>query len=192
VAVVDEGRGEAKVGGDLPSLTAEGIVGAVLSVIHGRMTRGDSGSVDASARRAGGGPRMGELTNPLMSMIVMPYLGPAAARRELERSVPKLVMGQRPHAPSNPLKAVEMRLTYRTVRVLVAVAANPGSSNRVVAEVSGVADQGQISKLLGRLERLGLIENTDAVSTRGGSNAWSLTKTGWEVHSAITAAQAPS
>lgn len=53
-----------------------------------------------------------------------------------------------------------MRLTHRTVRVLMVIAERPGASNREVAERSGISDQGQISKLLTRLARLKLVENT--------------------------------
>lgn len=52
-----------------------------------------------------------------------------------------------------------MRVTYRTARVFEAVAELPGASNRVVAEGSGIHDQGQVSRLLGRLEGLGLLAN---------------------------------
>jgi predicted transcriptional regulator len=130
--------------------------------------------------------RLVELAGPLVGMIVMPYLGSAAARAELERPVPRGASRGRV-ASVNPLKDLEMRLTYRTVRVLGAVAAHPGSSNRGVGEASGMRDQGQTSKLLARLERLGLIENTDAGSAQGGPNAWSLTHRGLEVHGVLTA-----
>jgi hypothetical protein len=78
-----------------------------------------------------------------------------------------------------------MRLTYRTVRVLMAVIAGPGSSNREVAEGAGISDQGQISKLLARLRGLDLIENVGAGSARGEPNAWALTERGEEVANAI-------
>jgi hypothetical protein len=78
-----------------------------------------------------------------------------------------------------------MRLTYRTVRVLMAVAAQPGGSNRQVADESGIGDQGQISKLLARLHGLGLIENTGAGSVRGAPNSWVLTAKGWDVQGAL-------
>ncbi len=95
-------------------------------------------------------------------------------------------MAVRPRAGrADPLRDLEMRLTYRTVRVLMAVAAPPGGSNRQVADVSGIADQGQISKLLARLHGLGLIENTGAPATRGAPNSWVLTDRGWEVQGAV-------
>jgi hypothetical protein len=78
-----------------------------------------------------------------------------------------------------------MRLTYRTVRVLMAVAAQPGGSNRQVADGSGIGDQGQISKLLARLHGLGLIENTGVGTVRGAPNSWVLTDRGWQVQGAI-------
>ena len=84
-----------------------------------------------------------------------------------------------------------MRLTYRTVRVLMAIAAHPGSSNRVIANAAEVTDQGQMSKLLARLHDIGLISNTGGGAARGEPNAWTLTEKGWRVQGAI-AEQAPS
>ncbi|MGH2832303.1 MAG: MarR family transcriptional regulator, partial [Solirubrobacteraceae bacterium] len=81
----------------------------------------------------------------------------------------------------DPLRDLQMRLTYRTVRVLLAIAAAPAKSNREVGAAAGIEDQGQISKLLSRLERLGLIENAGAGQVRGSPNAWELTGRGLEV-----------
>jgi DNA-binding MarR family transcriptional regulator len=117
-------------------------------------------------------------------MIVLPYLGTAAARRELERPAAKPAL--RARAPISLLPP-GMRLTYRTVRVLGAVATNPGASNRAIGDEAGVDDQGQISKLLGRLEKLELIENSSARLGRGEPNAWVLTQRGEEVSGALTA-----
>jgi DNA-binding HxlR family transcriptional regulator len=55
-----------------------------------------------------------------------------------------------------------------------------------VADASGVLDQGQMSKLLWRLEHLGLIAN-EAPRARGEANAWALTDKGHEVERAIRA-----
>ena len=49
-----------------------------------------------------------------------------------------------------------------------------------VADASGVADQGQISKLLARLEGVGLLQNAGG-HTQGISNAWRITPRGEEV-----------
>jgi DNA-binding MarR family transcriptional regulator len=117
-----------------------------------------------------------DLQGPLMAMIVLPYLGQAAAARELARPAPAR---RRPTPlPRDPLSDLDMRLTYRTVRVLLAIAEQPGASNREVAEASGVHDQGQISKLLARLEHLGLVRNRDGYPVRGEPNGWRLTPRG--------------
>ncbi len=171
IAAVDEGRARSRVGATLPGLTAEGIVGGVLSVLHERLLAGL--------------PPL-ELAGSLMGMIVLPYLGPAAAKRESARPAP--AHRTRPRAPGgDPLRGLEMRLTYRTVRVLLAIAAEQGMSNREIGASAGIADQGQISKLLARLERLGLVENSGPGHVRGASNAWSLTKKGHEVERLVAA-----
>jgi DNA-binding MarR family transcriptional regulator len=69
-------------------------------------------------------------------------------------------------------------MTYRTLRVLAAIASCPGLSNAGVAEQAGISDQGQISKLLKRLHAIGLVENTGGGQELGASNEWRLTAEG--------------
>jgi AcrR family transcriptional regulator/DNA-binding MarR family transcriptional regulator len=154
-----------------PALNGEGLVGAVLAVIHARLVEHDTGSLTG-------------LLNPLMSMIVLPYLGAAAARREAARATPP-PSRRAPAARRDPLRDLDMRLTYRTVRVLIAIATHPGASNREVADTAGITDQGQISKLLLRLQNLGLIHNEGEGPAKGEPNAWQLTPKGQEVEGAI-------
>lgn len=182
IAVVDEGqaasaRGSRR-GTPLAPLTAEGAVGAVLAVIHARLVHRGRESMVC-------------LLGSLMNMIVLPYLGAAAANRELARPVPKGVARRR-RSVGDPLKDLDMRLTYRTVRVLIAIATMPGASNREVGSAAGIADQGQISKLLQRLTSLGLIENTGAGHQRGEANAWQLTGRGQDVERTIRAEATPA
>jgi AcrR family transcriptional regulator len=172
VCAIDEGRDEAKKSEDPPPLTAEGVLGGVLSVLHTRL-------LDPEHR-----PLL-ELTGPLMNMIVRPYLGSSAAQKELERVPPAHRTALR-HPTTDPLREVEMRLTYRTIRVLNTLAEHPGCSNREIGHASGIQDQGQISKLLTRLSKLELIHNTGAGQARGAPNAWALTSKGAEVERAIT------
>jgi DNA-binding MarR family transcriptional regulator len=170
IAAVNLGREEIKRDSGPPPLAAEGVVGAVLSVIHTRMSEQHAHLID--------------LLNPLMGMIVLPYLGAAAAQRELARSLPE--NGHKPKFKTgNPLKDLEMRLTYRTVRVLMAIGSHPGVSNRRIGDESGIADQGQISKLLARLGHLGLIENSGFGQAKGESNSWYLTPRGQNIEQAI-------
>jgi AcrR family transcriptional regulator len=169
--VIDRGRLESAAGRAQPgAVVAEGIVGAVLSVIHNRLQSNDER------------PLMG-LFGALMSIIVLPYLGSSVARRELQRPAPRL--RAHPHTDSVETDSAAedsgVRLTYRTVRVLTEIGEYPGASNREVAERAGIVDQGQISKLLARLQREELIMNMGEGSTRGAPNAWRLTERGERV-----------
>jgi AcrR family transcriptional regulator len=196
IAAVDAGRGQAQQGEGQSLMVAEGVVGGVLAVLHSRLlgsppvVRGPGVGVppsSASSSFDGEGSLLG-LTGPLMSMIVLPYLGTAAARRELARPAPERRVRQRVESV-DPLRDLGMRLTYRTVRVLMAVAELGGQgsypSNREVGLAAGMTDQGQTSKLLSRLHRLGLIENTGNGPTKGGPNAWTLTPKGAEIERAL-------
>jgi AcrR family transcriptional regulator len=182
IAALDEGRGEARTGTDPTPLSAEGVVGGVLAVLHARIVDAEPGRMVACPPPVIGGPRMGELTNQLMSMIVLPYLGAAAARRELQRPLPAPTT-RRGDSPlsSDPFKDAGMRLTYRTMRVLSTIAEHPSSSNKRVGVLAGAQDQGQVSKLLARLQKLGLIENTGGQPGSGMPNVWTLTSTGRQV-----------
>jgi AcrR family transcriptional regulator/DNA-binding MarR family transcriptional regulator len=168
---IDRGRLESPAG-RAPSNTfiAEGVVGAVLSVIHTRLQTQEEQ------------PLM-QLFGPLMSIIVLPYLGASVARRELDRPAPKLRTRARGGYAELSLadESPGVRLTYRTMRVLTEIAEYPGASNREVAERAGVVDQGQISKLLARLQSEELIANMGEGSTRGAPNAWRLTERGERV-----------
>jgi DNA-binding MarR family transcriptional regulator len=139
--------------------------------------------------------RLGDLLNPLMAMTVLPYLGPAAARRELARPVPPAAANGARTLGVDPLRDLEMRLTYRTVRVLLAVGELSGQgsnpSNRQVADAAGIRDQGQISKLLNRLEQLGLVENTGHTRAKGEPNKWTLTSRGSKVRQAVSVQSGP-
>ncbi len=171
--VVDRGRSAGSTTSEPPEVTAEGVVGAVFAVLHTRLLERSKGPLS-------------NLLAPLMSMIVLPYLGARAASKELARPAPKPRKAARPLARPgrDPLEGLDMRLTYRTVRVLVVIGAYPGASNREIAEGSGIADQGQISKLLMRLQRLDLVKNRGEGQLRGASNAWHLTERGAEVERA--------
>jgi DNA-binding MarR family transcriptional regulator len=120
-----------------------------------------------------------------MSMIVLPYLGTAAARKELEQPLPKHKRREpRASDGASRLNDLPMRVTYRTMLVLSVIAVQPGASNRQVATAAEIVDQGQVSKLLQRLERLGLIVNTWPGQERGMANRWHLTPLGREIERA--------
>lgn len=116
-----------------------------------------------------------ELFGPIVSAIVLPYLGAAAARRELSRPAPRprIVPSGEP-----TWEGPGARLPYRTRRALEAIHAYPGASNREVAERAGIVDQGQASKLLARLQARGLVEKAGGRRARGAPNSWRLTERG--------------
>jgi AcrR family transcriptional regulator len=183
-AALQEDGSRAGNGKKIAPLTGEGVVGGVFGVLHTRLSQNDPGMTV-------------ELLNPLMAMIVLPYLGRAVAQRELKRPVSKELRARTNKAvgtdesssfPVNdPLEGLPMRVTYRTLRVLDAIAEHPGASNRAIGEAADTHDQGQISKLLARLEKLGLIENISGNGHRptGEPNAWCLTARGREIESAL-------
>jgi AcrR family transcriptional regulator len=179
-AAIDEGRREGARQEERLPLTAEGLVGAGASILYTRLLKGER-------------EPLGDLLGELMGMIVLPYLGPAAARRERARPAPPLRRtvadggsgGASGVGVPPVLRDIPMRLTYRTVRVLENVGEHPGASNRAVAERVGIADQGQVSKLLARLERIGLLQNTGMGHTRGEPNAWRLTPLGQQVAQSV-------
>lgn len=168
--VVDEGRALAQSTGGLSRTTAEGLVGGALSIVHTRLV------MDESV------PALGLLAE-LMAMLVRPYLGAVAAAAELRRAAPPSVAQRH---DSEILHKAKIRWTYRTMRVLRAVAERPGASNREISTAAGKLDQGQTSKLLARLERIGLVENRRE-HPRHVTNAWHLTDTGTELNAAVAA-----
>ena len=95
--VVERGsREESAARAEDAPFTAEGVVGGVLSVIHTRLLNPTP-------------EPLVDLLNPLMSMIVLPYLGPRAARRELSRPLPPSPPppAEREHA-NQPLEGLEI------------------------------------------------------------------------------------
>lgn len=170
---IDGARDESARGKDLPLLTAEGLVGAAHAIVYERILRPSD-------------QPLAHLYPALMGMLVLPYLGAAAARREQMRPVPASPPLSRRLAAPGPaagggLPGLPTRLTYRTACALQAIALHPGISNRAVGQRAGIGDQGQISKLLARLERLALTINEGEGHAKGEANAWRLTPLGTQL-----------
>jgi AcrR family transcriptional regulator len=164
---IDGGRAEGPRGERCTPLIAEGLVGAAFAIVHTRLLRDERVPLAA-------------LLGELMGMIVLPYLGPAATRRELTRPAPDVSpqLTARKQFTVDPLEGLSMRMTYRTAKVLEGIAQRPGVSNREVARHAGIHDQGQVSKLLSRLQRLGLLVNQGPGHIKGEPNSWCLTPSG--------------
>jgi AcrR family transcriptional regulator len=152
-----------------PHLTAELLIGGVFSVIRTRMLEASGGTLV-------------ELAPSLMAFIVGPYLGQAAMQTELAELVGRSVV-----AEEVPARAIGCGIPLpvpfheRTVLVLRAIACAPRSSNREIAEVAGLSDEGQTSHLLRRLAQRGLIEKVTPRSGSRRENAWLLTPSGRRV-----------
>jgi DNA-binding MarR family transcriptional regulator len=69
-----------------------------------------------------------------------------------------------------------LRHAPRKTAALLHIATHPGASNRAVAAGIGIRDEGQSSKLLTRMQDLGLVVNR--THDRGRPNAWHLTVAG--------------
>jgi DNA-binding MarR family transcriptional regulator len=197
--VIVEGGEEGVPGRECSPLVAEGLAGAVVSILGTRLS--------LTGRRAAGGTRndappkgpLSDLLGELMALVVLPYLGPEAAREERDRPLPAEpetaplpvpAQGSKKGGKYLPLDVdhrpgSQLRMTYRTALVLEAIAQVPGISNLGVARHAQINDQGQISKLLSRLERNGLVQNTGRGQSQGAPNEWRLTPAGQQVERGI-------
>lgn len=170
--VIDRGR-RVPDAHDPAALTAESVVGGVFSVLYSRLLERHHEPLT-------------DLLGSLMSIIVLPYLGAGAARRELSRGTypvheqPALREAQRSDSPDGRT----VRLTLRTARALTAIAEHPGASNIRVAQRTEIIDPGQVSRLLHRLARQGLIENRGPVEPATAKKAWELTPLGAQIERA--------
>jgi AcrR family transcriptional regulator/DNA-binding MarR family transcriptional regulator len=199
-AVIAEGSEESLLGESSP-LVAEGIAGAVVSILSTRLA--------ATGGRAAGrlrkdvpfsGP-LSDLLGELMGLIVLPYLGREAVQEERTCPAPADPVpaplpvpaagskqgGKRLVLDSAPMPVPQLRMTYRTALVLETIAKAPGISNLGVARHAQINDQGQVSKMLSRLERHGLVQNTGRGQSRGAPNEWRLTPKGQEIEQDVRA-----
>jgi DNA-binding MarR family transcriptional regulator len=153
-----------------PALAARAVASGVLGVLSERLSESNPAPLT-------------ELAQPLMSFIVLPFLGARAARRELAR---------RPMVADAPDRAADVdalkdagRVNGRASLLLSVIAAEPGHNSRDLAARSGVNDDGYASRLLARLERLGLIKNDRDPDSRVGAKAWTITAAGERMRGAI-------
>lgn len=176
-AVVDAGRHAPACQEGPPPLTAYGVIAACVSILHGRLLQAPQEPLTL---------RWGAL----MALIARPYCGEDVARRELALIVPEHRLQanevRRGLAAEQPVpQTPKFRVTYRTMRVLGAIAEHPGACSREVAARAGVRDEGQLSKLLARLSGRGLIENTRAGEHKHAEKAWQLTPAGEQATAAM-------
>jgi DNA-binding MarR family transcriptional regulator len=155
-----------------PPLTAHAVASGVLGVLQVQLSRPDQGALV-------------DLAGQLMSFTVLPFLGPRAARRELDRpaGTPASVAGPSVDLLQDPGRR---RNHHREIEVLSVLAGEPGLNGVEVALRADVKDQGQISRLLARLARRGLIASTKGLGRSAGAKEWRLTAAGGRLEAALT------
>ncbi len=160
-------------------LAAAGVMESVLGIIHTRLLTGSKE------------PLVG-LLGPLMGLITVVYAGGGAAAVEIERGEAHalaILSARQPRPDSESTGDIDVPSALRDPRAhrarecLHYLAENPGVSNRDVARAVGIARQEQISKLLARLNTLGVL--TKRAALPGASNAWLLTPYGMRVSHAL-------
>jgi len=173
-------------------VVAEATVGGLVAVVQARLLEEHSEPLVT-------------LLNPLMGVLVAASEGPAAAAAQLRRAPPEPLQTSdlpepvRPTKPSARARVESPRLangrapkiTYRTLRVLEAIAEHPGVGSREIARMAGVSDRDQITKLLARLERQELIA-ASAHTPQGKPNAWRLTARAHAFEQAFKLSAAPA
>jgi AcrR family transcriptional regulator len=103
VRVLDQGRSESSRSRGCTVLTAEGLVGGAFAIVYARLLANKHQEPLTS------------LLGELMSLIVLPYRGPAAAGRERDRALPALskAAGHGAHEDTqsvfDPLRDIPMR-----------------------------------------------------------------------------------
>jgi AcrR family transcriptional regulator/DNA-binding MarR family transcriptional regulator len=201
--LVDEGRGGMRSPGELPPLAAEGVVGATFGVIHVRLSqrrpeplvdllgalmativlpyRGSKAAARELAHPAPSGLRgasRSKMNGPAHPAKCAPHTSEEGRRPIVQDRPAPPIASLRPLGSTLP---ADFRLTVRTQAALVAVArlsaGGASPNNREVSELMGVADQGQVSRLMMRLTEQGLVENTRG-HTKRLEKAWRLTPHG--------------
>jgi AcrR family transcriptional regulator len=164
-------------------LEPEGVVAAVMGIIHARLV--------GSERRP-----LVELLGPLMGIVVAPFIDKALLASEIAKGdeLAQQILAQRarlpaPGADEPELADVEIPAMLRNprarrARMCVRYLAAQGRkgispSNREIADAVGIANEGQISKLLIRLEGGAAVSKFS--HGVGRPNAWRLTPYGEEL-----------
>jgi AcrR family transcriptional regulator len=155
-----------------PEMAADAAIAAVAGILHTKL-------VEEQA------PPFIALLGELAGVVVAPYLGGSAARKQTERGKARaLVLARETRTlSSEPIvtipKAVRHGSSHRRRLCLAYLAENPGSSNQAIAAGIDVPHPGQISTALSRLKDAGLL--TLRAGGAGLANAWWLSSQGEQV-----------
>ena len=172
--LVDVGREQVRTGGEPLELTAEASVASVAGILHTRLVMGEA-------------PPFISLLGQLVGLVVCPYLEPHDVVREIKRGERLSQSIAEKHASSSSPPSTTMQLpavlrhpgAFRARSCVTFIAANPGASNKEIAAGIGMPHLGQVSELLARLARNGLLHKH--AGGAGHPNQWWPTPYGEEL-----------
>lgn len=174
--LIDRGRGAVSADRQPSAMAAGYAVASVSGILHAQLV-------------AGSAPPFISLLGELAGMVVTPYLGVAAAGREIERGNLRAgeLLQQAPARPSQERVSIPKEVRHaradRLRLCLAYIAENPGVSNQAIASGIDLSHLGQTSKALSRLNKVGLLRKQPGGA--GLPNAWWLTPHGEQVVRAL-------
>ncbi len=152
--LVDVGRKQVRTNNAEPvELTAEASVASVAGILHTRLVTGEA-------------PRFIGLLGQLVGLVVCPYLDPYEVITEIKRSedLARKIAEERSSSSSPPIASVQLPAgqrhpgAFRARSCVIFIATHPGASNKEIAAGIGMSHLGQVSELLARLARNGLLQ----------------------------------
>jgi AcrR family transcriptional regulator len=160
--LVDVGRGQARADGEPVELAAEASVASVAGILHTRLVTGEA-------------PPFIGLLGQLVGLVVCPYLDPHEVLREVKRgeALARTISEDAASSSSSPIASVQLPAALR----------HPGASNKAIAAGIGVPHLGQVSELLARLARGGLLRKH--AGGAGRPNQWWLIPHGEQIAQAL-------
>jgi AcrR family transcriptional regulator len=176
--LVDAGRKQARANSEPVELTAEASVASVAGILHTRLVMGEA-------------PPFIGLLGQLVGLVVCPYLDPHEVVMEVKRgeALAQTIAERHASSPSPLLLTVQLPAVlshpgaYRARSCITFIAANPGASNKQIAAGIDVPHLGQVSELLARLMRSGLLRKH--AGGAGRPNQWWLTPHGEQIAQAL-------
>lgn len=158
------------------AMTAGATIASVAGTLHAQLV-------------AGSAPPFISLLGELAGMVVAPYLGVMAAKREIARGDLRADELLRQASPRPSQERVSIPKEVRHARAdrlrlcLAYIAENPGVSNQAIASGIDLSHLGQTSTALSRLNKVGLLRKQ--AGGAGLPNAWWLTPHGEQVVRAL-------
>jgi len=180
--LIDVGRKQAPARRELVELTAEASVASVAGILHTRLVTGEA-------------PPFIGLLGQLVGLVVCPYLESHDVVTEIKRGEALAQsIAEKQASSSSPLAAtVQLPAglrnpgAFRARSCVTFIAANPGASNKQIAAGIGMPHLGQVSELLARLERGGVLHKH--AGGAGRPNKWWFTPRGEQIAQALEASK---